>query len=186
MQQTYELFWLAFLLTGNREVNIEAVVEALDLDDTANSFFKRWMVVWSRKLFIATVLGPLNSEMAASALRTELRQFEYSKASKSLPHSGWSLAPDTDKLQLERALLAIDLFPRCALLLLIFEKLSLDDVMVLLNADREMVATAKAIGLIELARNLARAQGWASAPDGGHARRINLPAARLCTGNGEA
>jgi hypothetical protein len=186
MQQTYELFWLAFLLTGNREVNIDAVAEALDVADSTNSFFGNWMSVWSRKLFIAKVLGPLNSEMAASAQRTEQRQFEDSKALKSLPHSDWSLAPDTDKLQLEHALLAIDLFPRCALLLIIFEKLSLDDAMVLLNADKELVATAKAIGLIELTRNLARAQGWASAPDSGQVKQISLPAPRLCSGNGKA
>jgi hypothetical protein len=67
LQQTSELFWLAFLLTGSREVNIETVVEGLDLDDTVNSFFERWMVVWSRKLFIATVLGPLNTSIPEAA-----------------------------------------------------------------------------------------------------------------------
>ena len=52
-------------------------------------------------------------------------------------------------------MLAIDFFPRCAVLLTVFEKLSPDDTAVLLSSDRECVKTAAAIGLIELTRNLA-------------------------------
>jgi DNA-directed RNA polymerase specialized sigma24 family protein len=52
--------------------------------------------------------------------------------------------------ELERALLAIDLFPRCALLLTVFEKLSLDDAALLLNADRALVRKAQSQALLEL------------------------------------
>ena len=60
-----------------------------------------------------------------------------------------------EKSDLERALLAIDIFPRCALLLTVFEKLSLDDATVLLGATKELLKKAREIGLYELARNLA-------------------------------
>jgi hypothetical protein len=56
---------------------------------------------------------------------------------------------------LERALLAIDAFPRCVLLLLMFEGHSIDDAMVLLDADRELVHKAQVFALQELTRNLA-------------------------------
>jgi hypothetical protein len=68
----------------------------------------------------------------------------------------------TTKVQLESALLAIDVFPRCALLLSVFEGMSLEDVGILLNSERDLVRTAQMIGLLELTRNLARLHGWTS------------------------
>ena len=69
--------------------------------------------------------------------------------------------------EFERALLSIDLFPRCVLLLTVFEKLSLDDAAVLLNADKALVRKAQNQGLLELAGGVAggagpRRAGWAS------------------------
>ncbi len=57
---------------------------------------------------------------------------------------------------------AIDVFPRCALLLSIFEGMSLEDVATLLNGERDLVRKAQLIGLRELTRNLARKRGWTS------------------------
>jgi len=51
-------------------------------------------------------------------------------------------------------------FPRCALLLTVFEGMSADDTAVLLNVDRDLIRKARFIGLQELTRNLARMQGW--------------------------
>jgi DNA-directed RNA polymerase specialized sigma24 family protein len=150
--QRSELLWLAFLLTGDREMSVEAVVDAMDLNDTGNPFFRNWMVSWSRKLVIAKALGAVEGQMAASVRRTRERRCP---RPAKVPDRGWSLNRDTGKAELERALLEIDLFPRCVLLLTVFEKVSIEDTASLLNADRETVTAAKALGLAELTWNLA-------------------------------
>ena len=58
------------------------------------------------------------------------------------------------------------MFPRCALLLSVFEGMSPEDVAILLDADRDLVRKAQIIGLRELTRNLALAQGWTSTAAG--------------------
>ena len=55
----------------------------------------------------------------------------------------WALNPDMTKSQLERALLVIDLFPSCVLVLLVFERVSLEDAAILLESDRDLVREAQ-------------------------------------------
>ena len=40
MENPFELYWLAFVLTGDRNGSADAVAEALDLDDAANPFLR--------------------------------------------------------------------------------------------------------------------------------------------------
>jgi hypothetical protein len=153
-----DLYWLAFLLTGHREPSVGAALPVLDFEGGANSFFSTWMLGWSRRMVIAKALAAVRDELAASARRTASKRAE--KA--DLPPRNWVLDRDTTKIQLERALLAMDVFPRCALLLSVFEGMSLEDAAILLDADRDLVWKARMIGLQELTRNLARMQGWTS------------------------
>jgi len=153
-----DLYWLAFLLTAHREPSLDAAIEALDFQDDANQFFSTWMLAWSRRVFIAKALAGIRDELARSARRTASKRAER----VALPPRNWSLNRDTTKVQLESALLAIDVFPRCALLLSVFEGMSLDDVAILLDGERDLVRKAQMIGLRELTRNLARIQGWKS------------------------
>lgn len=149
--QAANLYWLAFLLTGDRETGIDATVEAIGSADEDNSFFLGWMMIWSRKVVIAKALAAIRQELALSA-----RRIASLRCPKLAPlPNNWTLAPGATRLELERALLAIDAFPRCVLLLLLFEGLSLDDATVLLDADRELVRKAEALALAELTRNLA-------------------------------
>ncbi len=115
------------------------------------------MTVWARKLVIARSLGKITIELKHSARRTALTP--YPAGSVSLPSPEWSRQHPVDKFQLQRAVSAIDIFPRCALLLTNFEGLSLEDTAILLSADNELVKRAQAIGLAELGRNLACEQG---------------------------
>lgn len=165
-QERSELLWLAFLLTGDRAASVEAVAAAMDLDDAGNPFFRNWMISWSRKLVIAKALSVVEREMAESAERTQRRNCP---RPAEMPGRGWTLDPSAGKAELECALLAIDLFPRCAVLLTVFEKVSEQDAATLLNADRQLLRTAKAIGLAELTWNLAQprwqpASGFQDAP----------------------
>jgi len=144
------LYWLAFLLTGQREASVDVAVESLDSPD-GNAFFSAWMLAWARKVVIAKALGAIRQELAASARRM------LSRRGRSYPPAprNWALGPGTTKLQIEQALLAIDVFPRCALLLSLFEGLSLDDTTLLLDGDRELVRSAQACAIAELTHNLA-------------------------------
>ena len=154
-----QIYWLAFLLTGQHGLSLDVTLEALAFpDDAKNSFFSVWMLAWSRRVFIAKALAAIRDELARSARRTASK-----RAGKApVPARNWTLAGDTTKVELERALLAIDVFPRCALLLSVFEGVSLEDVAILLDSERDLVRKAKMIGLRELTRNLARLQGWTS------------------------
>jgi len=64
------------------------------------------------------------------------------------------------------------LFPRCAVLLTVFEKLSIDEASLLLGADRKLVMHARTTGLTTLAYNLAIEQGW-------HADSVQSPESTL-------
>jgi len=154
----FRIYWLAFLLTGHRGMSVDVTLEALVLPDDVNPFFSTWMLAWSRRVFIAKALAAIRDELAASARRTESKRAE--KA--ALPPRNWTLDGDTTKVQLESALLSIDVFPRCALLLSVFEGMSLEDAAILLDAEQDLVRKAQMIGLRELTRNLARIQGWTS------------------------
>jgi len=149
-RQAANLYWLAFLLTGNRETSLDAAVEALDAPD-GNPFFSTWMLAWSRKVVIAKALAAIRVELAASAQRIA----EARSRKSASPSGNWTPARDVTKAELERALLAIDAFPRCVLLLSLFEGLSIDDATVLLDVDRDLVRKAQAFALAELTTNLA-------------------------------
>jgi hypothetical protein len=102
-------------------------------------------------MVIARALGEIRDDLAASARRSELN----SASKPAMPPRDWTLDQGTTKVEIENALLAIDLFPRAALLLLIFEKVPMADVLILLDADANLIRKAQAIGLRELTRNLA-------------------------------
>jgi DNA-directed RNA polymerase specialized sigma24 family protein len=152
-RQAADLYWLAFLLTGQREASVDATAEALDSAE-ANPFFSAWMLAWARKVVIAKALGAIRQELAASALRIASAR---GGNTSSRPRN-WSPADGASKAELERALLAIDAFPRCVLLLSLFEGLSIDDATVLLDVDRELIRKAQVFALQELTQNLAAIQ----------------------------
>jgi DNA-directed RNA polymerase specialized sigma24 family protein len=115
---------------------------------------------WQRRLVIANALTVIHDDLADSARRTENVHARSSGTARN-----WSLGPGTTKADLERALLAIDLFPRAALLLLVFEGLRIADAATLLDANPALLKKAQAIGLRELTANLAAANASAvSAP----------------------
>ena len=155
----FDLYWLGYLLTGDPERSVRGAMETLELPEAANPFFENWMNTWSRKIFIAKVLGYVKPKVSASELRIRLRRLQAEAGRRAIPRFDGAAG----KAELEQALLEIEAFPRCALVLSVFEKLAIEDIGILLNADRESVKTATAIGLIELARNLAAEPGgvWA-------------------------
>ena len=59
---------------------------------------------------------------------------------------------------MERALLAIDVFPRCVLVLRTLEGISIEDTATLLEENKDLVREAQAIGLYSLVDSIHRAQ----------------------------
>ena len=110
------------------------------------------MLAWSRRVVIAKALAAIRDDLAASARRTASRRGEKG----TLPPRNWALGRNTTKGEIESALLAIDVFPRCALLLSIFEGVSMHDAVILLGSDQNLVRKALVTGLRELTGNLAR------------------------------
>jgi hypothetical protein len=145
-----DLYWLAFLLTGHRDISIDIAADAVTSRDD-NSFFSDWIRGWQRRLVIAKAVAAVHDELADSARRTEI-----AGGSNGGVPSNWSLSPDTTKADLEQALLPIDPFPRAALLLLVFEGVRLADAATLLDAKPALLEKAEVIGLRELTANLAR------------------------------
>jgi hypothetical protein len=154
-EQSSEFYWLAYLLTGDSEQAVQAFTSALEFGDAPTPVFREFMISWSRKLVIASALARVASKLRASALRFEHAEFADMARHASLSSSAGLSSQDLTKPELHRALLAIDIFPRCALLLTIFEKLSVKDAALLLNADERLVRRAQASALIDLTRNLA-------------------------------
>jgi hypothetical protein len=157
-QNAADLQWLATLLTGSRETGIDVTTDAAELADDPNRFFSTWMDAWSRRLVIAGALTAVREQLAASAQRTALKRGSRS----ALPPRSWALDTETTKSDLERALLSVDVFPRAAILLLVFERVPLKDAAILLDVDVTLLLKAQAAGARELTLNLARMQGWKS------------------------
>jgi hypothetical protein len=152
-----DLYWLAHLITGSRETSVKVAVEALESQNAGNAFFSAWMPGWSRRVVIARALRAIRDELATSGRRTAWRA-----RTAQVPSRNWSMDHSTTKVQVEHALLAIDVFPRVALLLAFFGRVALEDAAILLDESSELVRKARTIGLRELTRNLALMQGWTS------------------------
>jgi DNA-directed RNA polymerase specialized sigma24 family protein len=150
-----DLYWLAFLLTGRQDLSIEIASDAAVSTDYAKPLFSDWMRGWQRRLIIGRALTAIHDELADSARRTQLARGTGLARGSAAPQRNWSLSPGTTKEELQQALLAIDLFPRAALLLLVFEGIRPAEAATLLDADASLIRKAQAIGLRELAANLA-------------------------------
>jgi DNA-directed RNA polymerase specialized sigma24 family protein len=150
-REAADLYLLAFLLTGHRDVSIDIAADAAVSDDHPNSFFANWMRDWRRRLVIGKALTAIRDELSDSARRTKQAHIDTAAAWQR----NWSTRPVVTKAELERALLAIDVFPRAALLLLVFEGMRIADAAILLEADPALVKKAQVIGLHELTASLA-------------------------------
>ena len=150
-KEATDLYWLALLLTGARDMSIDIAADAALSPASVNPFFATWVRAWSRKIVIAKAVAAIRDELRASVRRTQL-----ARVPGPAPLQKWSLPATTTKTQIERALLAVDLFPRAAVLLSIFEGISIGDAATILDADVTLVRKAQAIGVRELTTNLAR------------------------------
>ena len=144
-----DLYWLAFLFTGRRDISIDIAADGAVAMATANPFFADWMKAWSRRIVIAKALAASRDELVKSARRTKLAGVPFCERPVARP-----LSPETSKADLEEALLEIEAFPRAAVILLILERVPIADAVTLLDADESLVRKAQAVGLRELTAKL--------------------------------
>lgn len=149
-----DLYWLCFLLTGRRDLSIEIVADAVVPDSHPSR--EEWgrVISWPRRIVLAKALAAIRTELAESAHRTEVAREKQVEALR---------APAVDenftKEEIEDALLTIDLFPRAAVVLLVFESVQIADAVSLLNAGAELIREAQAIGLQQFTRNIITRKG---------------------------
>jgi DNA-directed RNA polymerase specialized sigma24 family protein len=146
------LYSLAFLITGEAGISIDLVVEALALQTDSRDLFSDLTPRDMRRLVIAEALGTIRHNLTVSARRVRTSCWVEPEFSPLNSH----LEQELTRPQFEQAMLALDVFPRCVLLLCIFEGLSRDEAAALLDVDSTLVANAQASGLCELTRNVVR------------------------------
>ena len=150
------LYSIAFLLTGRSELSLALTMEVLDSENDGETFFSFQRLTRLRSTVIEKAVASVREEIAVSARQTAWLPL----TEVCMPPSTWSLAPNTSRLEIERALLAIEIFPRCALLLIVFEGLSFEGASILLSSNEELTVKGQLVGLWDLTRYLARLQGW--------------------------
>jgi hypothetical protein len=151
-----QLSWLTTVIAGEPELTSEPALAPICPSEHCNPFPREWMNEWSRKLVIARAVGRVRIELKASLHRAAALA-RSSKPGNS-PQGEWTRLPPADQAKLQDVLLAMDVFPRCVLALSVFERLSLDDTVVLLGADKRLIEATRAAALKELSANLAQEQ----------------------------
>ena len=160
-----ELYWLAFLLTGNTDRGVHAFDKALDFLGDENPAFDGFINEWARKLVIVQALGAIKQELRASKKSTARLALE-----EGQPAAGeWSrlTAPrsEIERDAFEQAVIAIDALPRCAMLLTIFERMTVAAAAALLNVDEALTRVAQRMGIVQLTRNLSENGGRNTRPE---------------------
>jgi hypothetical protein len=133
------LYWLAFILTGSEDISVSATAEVLS---SASGNLRRAVITRS--------VAAQECELRWARDRYK-RQTDYGFEIEL--RAGLDAMPDF--CQVRNALLAIDLFPRHALLLTVFEGFSVRDAAKCLHSNEQSICDARIDGLMSLARNMA-------------------------------
>jgi hypothetical protein len=148
-RQALNLYRLAFLLTGNAEVSADAAIEAIGVANDGESSFPNQPGT-QRRMVIERALAAVRSELLVSSGRQKCPEMGDFGGRPILPSSGLTWT------QVERALLGIQAFPRCVLVLRVLEGLSLTETAALLAVDPERIPDAQVAALRALTRSLQR------------------------------
>jgi hypothetical protein len=139
-EQSSELYSLAFLLTGDVDRSVEAFDRALDFEEEYAT---------ARELIIDEALGTIRTDLRASKQRVARA------ADEGLANPRWKPRAYIGREEFQEAVIAIDAFPRCAMLLTIFEGKSIEEASVLLHEDERLTRKAQRMGIVQLTSNLA-------------------------------
>jgi DNA-directed RNA polymerase specialized sigma24 family protein len=150
-QQMSELYWLGLILTGNPDQSEQALSDALNFDESSPIFESP--ARYARTLVTAASLRLIDRQLRESKRQT--RKAEAGLGDLENLSLVRSSVRGLNRTTLTDALLAIDPFPRSALVLSLFENLPLDEISALLDADQELVRKGWMAGLAELVLQIA-------------------------------
>ena len=138
------LYWLAFLLTGDVEKSTSVALKVIDEDA-----FPRQMEE-ARRMAIVQALAAIRSELRASSQRPERERNE------GFPIAACAGIGDGQmtSARVEAALLGMDAFPRCVLVMRVLEGISIEETATLLGPDQALVRDAQVLGLQRLAGSI--------------------------------
>jgi len=146
-----ELYWLAYLLTGDRERSVQAYTGALNSEAPAPAL-QKFMLSWARRLVIVAALSTMRRQLREAELRSEPATGDELAGLDRLATA--DLARLT-KSELEEALLGMDAFRRCVVILTVLEGTRANEAAELLGADVNIVKAAQARGVAEMTWRLA-------------------------------
>jgi hypothetical protein len=146
-----DLYWIAFLLTARPELSLSVTIDAINSENGLECMCSPQTLGRLRKMVIIGALDAMHCEIDESAAQMAVQESH----EHFIPISAWSLDLNIGKAQVEEALVPIETFPRCALLLTVFEGVQLEDAAALLHSDRELISRSRMRGLLDLTRNLA-------------------------------
>lgn len=152
-EQMSDLYWLAYLITGDRERSVEAFTGALNSESTPPAL-QRFMRSWARRLVIVAALGTIRRQLRESALRTRPVTREELRGLSRLASADLA---NLTKQEIEDVLLAMDAFQRSAVILTLLEGLPVKDAADLLGVDQDTVKAALARGVAEMTWRIAGA-----------------------------
>lgn len=141
-KQAIEFYSLAFLLTGETETSTKVAIDALDVTGAA--------LPVSRRAVMANALSAIRKELEDSSRRLKIQ----SPAPVPFSAAPADLDRDLTKAEVQRALLAMDTLPRCAVVLRVLEGVTLEDASTLLQASKDEVRRAQVTGLQVLAHSI--------------------------------
>jgi len=150
-EQMADLYWLAYLITGDRERSVEAFTGALN-SEAHPPALQQFMRSWARRLVIVAALGTIQRPLRESAVRTRKATQEELRGLARLASA--DLAGLT-KRDIEEVLLAMDVFQRCAVILTLLEGLPVKEAADLLNVEQDTVKAALARGVAEMTWRMA-------------------------------
>jgi DNA-directed RNA polymerase specialized sigma24 family protein len=142
------LYWLALLITGDADASVDLAAEAMAFQNHNSDLFSGPTPAGARRLLIGGALSTIRRDLAASARCVAKRRWK----DPDFAAASGNLAREMTKADLEHVLLAMDILPRCALLLCVFEGLSQSEVAELTDIEPSLIAEAQAIGLCDLTR----------------------------------
>jgi hypothetical protein len=137
---------LAHLLTGQSETSLDLAIE---FSDPCGGPGRRQS---SRELVIARALQAIRPELETSS-RLLSRILDVPEIHVDPTASN----PPLTRAQVERAVLSMDAFTRCTVVLRILEGLALDETAALLGASADLIRQAQVVGLAALTASLQRA-----------------------------
>jgi DNA-directed RNA polymerase specialized sigma24 family protein len=150
-EQMADLYWLAYLITGDRERSVEAFTGALN-GEAHPPALQRFMRSWARRLVIVAALGTIHRQLRESALRTRTATREELRGLSRLASADLA---SLSKQDIEEVLLAMDVFQRCAVILTLLEGLPVKEAADLLSVEQDTVKAALARGVAEMTWRMA-------------------------------